>query len=195
MSDRVARMRILMLSTALLLLFLNPALGFPPERALSEKHLLATRNEERIDMLEMIERRATQQEAGGSISKRNQRMYPMHFTKAVAALPTPILAQVLEQFYDDLIRECEARIQARVPIGVFADIKLNKLKLVVISSGRGLSWAFIIRFAQRMRGMIGRNSGLSTYEAYYSNAPGDVIVHFSLQLLQELSTLGQAHSY
>ncbi|KAI4239245.1 MAG: hypothetical protein LQ352_007809 [Teloschistes flavicans] len=179
----------------MLLLFLNPGLGLPSERELYVKPLMAAPSEERLDMPEVIERRATQQEAGGNISKRDLRMYPLHFTQAVAVLPTPILAQVLEQFYDDLIRECEARIQVGVPVGIFANIKLNKLNLIVISSGRGLSWAFIIRFAQRMKRMIARNSGLSTYEAYYTNAPGDVMVHFSLQLLQELSTLGQAHSY
>ncbi|KAL8686693.1 MAG: hypothetical protein Q9218_006932 [Villophora microphyllina] len=183
-------LRILMLATALLLLFLNLGLGISQEKDPYMMHLLAMRSGERTEIPEMIEMRRPPDEVIGKI-----RMYPLHFTKAVEMLPTPILAQVLEQFYDELIKECEARIRIGVPIGVFSKIEINKLKLIVISSGRGLSWAFIIRFAQRMRRMIARNSGLSTYEAYYTSAPGDVMVQFTLQLVRELPTIGESNSY
>lgn len=93
---------------------------------------------------------------------------------------------MLQKFYNDLIAECHARTDNGVPIGFFADISIQKLKLIVIFQGRPISWPFVIQFARRMKATIERNSGLSTYEASNATAPGDLMVHFSLQFVMEV---------
>ncbi|KAL8736341.1 MAG: hypothetical protein Q9181_002469 [Wetmoreana brouardii] len=134
--------RIPRLAMALLLFFLTLGLSLPRGNEPFADQALAKSGAGPIDTLVGFERRASSPEADFTIFKRTQRLYPLHFTKFVASIATVFVAQELERFYDDIIAECQARMQNGVEPGNFVDISINKLKLIAISQGTALTWAF-----------------------------------------------------
>ncbi|KAL8802355.1 MAG: hypothetical protein Q9200_006607 [Gallowayella weberi] len=139
-----------------------------------------------MEISEGTERRASvHQEAAPRISARSSehRLYPISFTHAAVALPAPIVARVLEGFYDRLIAECRRRQANNFQPGIFVDIEINRLQFIVISQGAAVTWPFVIRFAETMKGMVERG-WLSTYDGYYAAAPGDIMVYVGLRVIE-----------
>ncbi|KAL8808145.1 MAG: hypothetical protein Q9182_000209 [Xanthomendoza sp. 2 TL-2023] len=175
--------QVLSLKFAVFLLIFQFVLGLPNP---CRPYTLAVCNGRPMEISEGIERRASvQQEAALRISARSSehRLYPMSFTHAAVALPAPIVARVLAGFYDRLIAECRRRQTNNLQPGVFVDIEINRLQFIVISQGAGLTWPFVIRFAEMMKGMVERGL-LSTYDGYYAAAPGDIMVYVGLRVIE-----------
>lgn len=176
-------LRILHVAVVVSLLFLEPVFSLAHGR---DSYTLAERGERPIEVLEELEG-GTFSHVDGAIelSHRSHKLslYPMHFTHAAATLPAPIVARVLEGFYNKLIAECQRRQRNNVQPGLFVDIEINRVQFIVISQGARLTWPFVIRFAERMQGMLTRG-WLSTYDAYYATPPGDVMVYIGLRVIE-----------
>ncbi|KAL8713237.1 MAG: hypothetical protein Q9220_002758 [cf. Caloplaca sp. 1 TL-2023] len=86
-----------------------------------------------------------------------------------------------------IIDKCRRQLDDNIHPGFFVDMTVGQLQMIVISQGTTITWPFLIRFAGRMRDMASRagGGGLSTYDAYYSTAPGDVMVSIALRVVGE----------